>query len=249
MRNKLLAVALLALAAPALTFASACVQAKLDVYIGLGSTGCEIGDKRFYNFQYLIVTAQNAVGITADNITVSPDAVGDLGVVFGAGWGVIGPGAVLDFQIQYAVTVYTGTDSIIDAHLDLGGVNITGQGAISAAEDLCLGGTFDYTQNSGNALGIGCDDLGETLLKSDPNGLAADFTNGYSDSVVFAPVKTVGAFKDVFMTAITNGSQAVFSNMSQEWSQTTSQIPEPATYGMIGAGLVALGVIRRKLQK
>jgi hypothetical protein len=134
---------------------------------------------------------------------------------------------------------------IEDAGLTIGGVLVqgtSGTGALGVAEDLCLGGYFDPAVG-----GVTC--LSGSLLPGIGSGLhvganSAGYQRLAAHAVFEDAYSQIGVFKDITLTA--SGDYTVsFSSMTQSWSQ----IPEPGSMLLIGAGLVLLGVLVRRKNK
>jgi hypothetical protein len=99
----------LTLCVPAVSGAApVCSTGSLQSFIDLGSAGCQIGDKVFFDFTYqgTSVPAGNEFG--AASISVAPFVTGDLGFSFSAGWGVP-PGTRLDSLLGYSVATVNGS--------------------------------------------------------------------------------------------------------------------------------------------
>lgn len=200
-----------------------CVQGTLQDYINLGKGGCTIEDKVFSNFMYA-PTAVNAVAPTAAQVAVAPIPGDPLnpGIAFtSGGWTVIGPNKFIDSSIMFDVTVVAGSPlSIHDAELAIAGVNFGGSANV--------GETVIVAPGLGYAL--------QAWLPGQP-----------VDHIVFAPVKKLTILKDILVSTMgsTNPNAVVsISIVTQHFSQTG--VPEPATMALFGAGLVGLGLLKRK---
>jgi hypothetical protein len=67
------------------------------------------------------------------------------------------------------------------------------------------------------------------------------------DQVNFAGVHEISIEKDLLITAGTDGSAQV-SIISDQFSESSSTVPEPGTLSMMGIGVVGLaGFVRRKM--
>ena len=76
--------------------AGGAVGSTLDAYIALGAVGCQIGDKTFSNFSY----NGDGTGVLANQVGVTPDATGNLGVQLNGAWGDRQPGSTMSQSIS-----------------------------------------------------------------------------------------------------------------------------------------------------
>lgn len=224
MKKTLLLIAVLVVGSVA-SFAADCTTGTLAYFIGLGSTGCTIGDKTFYNFTFTGTAGGGATALTSADVTVNPLTSGDLGVLFNFALGA-GPGQTNDVFVSFDVAVSSGPALIKDASLVQTG-SIAGTGFGTIGENVC---PTDTTSQ--------CTGTVSHLDTFDANGLVQ-----LSDNTVFSPTGTIHATKDAFVTGGTAGLASI-SGMEDRFSQT---IPEPASLSLMGAALLGLAaMIRRK---
>jgi PEP-CTERM motif len=214
--GSLAAVAVTGGAHAALCPAGGAVGSTLDAYIALGAAGCQIGDKTFSNFSY----NGDGTGVLANQVGVTPDAAGNLGVQLNGAWG--GPAAgANDVAINFTVAITPGAAPagtlITDASLQV--LNGTG--------------SFLDTEQLFNAVGGA---LLATITTSD-NLLHA---------AAFAGVLSANETEDLRLNP---GAQVsiVDKRFSQSIGPVTT--PEPASLAILGISLLGMGVAYRRRRK
>lgn len=233
MLKKFTFLAVFALATTAITaFATpVCSDGVTDngsTYFG-GGYSCQVGDLLFSNFSY---TASGTSPISASQITV--DTVGpagsgasinfaDIGLSFHAPW-TAAAGQTTDGTIDFTVTALGGGNILTDLGLAQTS-GVSGDANASVAERACGPTPCDPTGGSYYVL---------------------TFQDGSSDQATgetsFTGQTSISVEKDIAV----NGNNG-FATISVV-QDTFSQVPEPFSMGMIGAGLFGLGVLgyRRK---
>src|SRR6185312_17139908 len=207
--------------------------ASLQSYIDLSSTGCQIDDKIFSNFAYGGLSSPTAsqVLVTVDTTPFNP------GLHFGANWIVTGANQSADFHLSFTIDVLQGGFPIDDDSLGIDFGRIAGSGLINVNETVCLGGNF--ANPSG---GTGC---------TNPVSVLQVFGSSASQTTFAHDIYTGGAtythlqvFKDIGLsTGAGTDSAANFSSLSQNFSE----VPEPMTFSLMGAGLLGLGLLRKRI--
>jgi hypothetical protein len=171
-------------------------------------------------------------GLTFNNFQVSAGTVGITGIN-NPGTGGVGlnfnpnltNSATLN-DIHFSFSVTGPANSISSVYLYDGATFVTGSASIG--EEIC------------NSLGVNMSGLcasgpGTALANLNANG-------GQQASAIFAAQTTVYVWKDINI-----GGDAHLSSFDQNFG--TSAVPEPATFSMLGLGLVGLGVMGRRLRK
>jgi hypothetical protein len=195
-------------------------------YEALGLSGCTIGNLLFSNFVYgstshgAPAVPNTAVFLTTVNAgTYSPGP----GIVFtSAGWNL--PSAspttalLIDSSISFDVSAIAGTGVLID---DASMMLLTAL-----------------------ATGTGRAGVTETITAS-PIKLQVDANGALVSHDVFPPVTKVSVLKDLLVT-IPRGTPGSGSAFVGSFEENFSEVPEPVGAILIGSGLLALGIWRRR---
>jgi hypothetical protein len=202
--------------------------ASLQSYIDLGNTGCYIGDKIFSDFSYTYSGDYDASEVTVQTDTTPMNP----GFTLLGSWGTATGGSDQDLFIEFNVS----GPSIKDASIFLSGVTIGAGGDIAAVEDLCLGGV--WTSPGVCSTGV------TRSMTALPGGGGSILSNSIDWEDDPGPVSYVGVQKNIKIFGSDEGPVG-FSVLTENFSQ----VPEPSTYLLMGAGLMALGFVRRRMRK
>ena len=164
--------------------------------------------------------------MTADGVTVGVITGPDIGLSFNASWAA-SMNQTTDSAIGFRVSVVSGGPLLIEDFGLAQTSGVTGNGSASVTEDGC--GPAPCTPGP---LEVMTFDLG------------GSHTQRVNDTI-FSPVGSVQVSKDINVIGGTvTPSLSVISLVSDTFSQTS--VPEPLTFAMLGGGLLALGLLRRK---
>jgi hypothetical protein len=209
---------------------SFCVPDTLTNY-ATGGFSCTIGDKTFGSFEFAISSLAGTPA-SASAIMVVPGGTSlDPSFNFEAAYFVSGLASSETVTIGYTGTAPANSPFISD-NLSLTGASVTGLGAITAAEALCLNGSF-----SAVTLPLICSSGVSANLS-----LLANITNANLNGTVafnFNPVTTLGVVKQITLTGAL-GSTAGASSLNNQ----LAAIPEPSSWLLCLLGAAFYGTLR-----
>ena len=217
--------ALAAFAAPQARADFSVATTTLQDLINAGSNGITIGDKTFYNFSYQGAPA------TAAQIGVTQSDSSNIGLRFSFNWNSAN-GVNEDSVIRYCVHVNTTTPQNF-----INGVGLDFNGTANPAGVLTSASvTESITDLAGNELPGGL----ISVIDSGPGNSSNRDTASYT---VNPPVRDLCVTKDISVHSAPTNLQGGVATISFV-DNTFSQIPEPASLGILGAG--ALLMIKRR---
>jgi hypothetical protein len=209
---------------------SFCVPDTLTNY-ATGGFSCTIGDKTFGSFAFAL-SSLGGTPTSVSAITVVPGGTSlDPSFSLQAAYFVSGSASSETITIGYTGTA-PANSPFISNNLSLTGASVTGLGAITAAEALCLNGSF-----SAVTLPLICSSGISANL-----GLLANITNANLNGTVafdFTPVTTLGVVKQITLT----GALASTAGASSLNNQLTA-IPEPSSWVLCLLGAAFYGTLR-----
>ena len=217
-------------------FASpACVQTTLDNYITSYSgfaNGCTIGDKLFYNFGYS-AAVNGGTPPGANDVQIAPDpgdGVTRPGLLFSVGAFLAFPGDILDATITYTVATTSGL-SLIQGY------------------DLVIAGS-----HTAQPIGGGFGSVEESFSNNPPGAPLVTSIGPLNASVLSANTNFPVRVSSVTVTtkihlespdSVRPPFDVVTISAIQEHFSEFSQVPEPYSAGLIGAGLLIIGLRSR----
>ena len=211
-----------------------CVSGTLASYVALGTAGCALGSSVVSGFETLS-GINLAVPIAPSGISVTPVAnAGGVGLMFSLSSSA--SGGITEALFSYSISGGAYTGSSISAS----GTSVSGNGAVTDIQNLCLGGRFGADGVSGCSTGR----TGSLLLLGDGStstSFAAAISLNVTDDLTFdsgGPASTNRAAGGVFTDTFTSSA---------------SSVPEPRTLSLLIAGALSAAFItftnrnRRKL--
>ena len=221
---------LMALAVPSLLQAAPlCVSGSLEDYIALGPGGCTVGNALFADFGASVVNPA-ATPILAGEVIVSPLLSGtSLGLVFSL-ISNVGPGEFEDLLIRYALSGMGM--SFVSSTLSMSGSSVTPDGAVTAVQDMCGGGTFGGSDPSASCSGTL---LGPQIVFD--LGTIADLTE---TTPGFAATSFFDVFTEIAVDGGLVGSASLGTVTTEFGFAPTQVVPEPTSMLLVGSGLIAL---------
>jgi len=218
-RSVLLAAAFVLVLSGRSQAAPLCGADSLTNYLSLGS--CSIGGATFSNFALVTPLPTGANAVSTNSVIVLP-----FSTTTSVGFQFLFDITSTSFQLNELLFGYLASAAgFTDATLSIPGATASGDGVVTAIQDLCIGGAF----TTGSLAGCSA--------TQDANvAFAIDGDQSLSETLSFASVPLLGIVNDIAADGGLNGNAALAGGFTNSFT-VTSPVPEPATVGLVFTGL------------
>jgi hypothetical protein len=199
-----------------------CASDTLTNYLSLGS--CSIGGATFSDFSVVTPLPTGAAPISTNAVIVLPFSTSS-----GVGFQFLFDVTSTAFQLNELLFGYfASATGFTDVTLAMPGATATGDGVVTAVQDVCIGGAF--------AIGS----LGGCPAVQDANiAFAIDGDQSLSETLSFASTPLLGIVNDIAVDGGLGGNAALAGGITNTFTVATP-VPEPATVTLLATGMFTL---------
>ena len=229
-RSALLAAAFVFVLSGRSQAAPLCASDSLTNYLSLGS--CSIGAATFSDFSLVTPLPTGATPIPTSAVTVLPFSTAS-----GVGFQFLFDVTSSTFQLNELLFGYfASAPGFTDVTLAMPGASATGDGVVTAVQDVCIGGAF-----TPGSLG-GCSTSQYANV-----AFAIDGDQSLSETLSFAATPLLGIINDIAVDGGLGGNAALAGGITNTFT-VAQPVPEPATLMLLGTGITLLLRSRRRRQ-
>jgi hypothetical protein len=218
-RSVLLAAAFVFVLAGRSQAAPLCGADSLTNYLSLGS--CSIGGATFSNFSLVTPLPTGANAVSTNSVIVLP-----FNTTTSVGFQFLFDVTSTSFQLNELLFGYLASASgFTDATVSIPGATASGDGSVTAVQDLCIGGAFTTGSLDG------CPAAQDANI-----AFAIDGDQSLSETLSFGSVALLGIVNDIAVDGGLNGLAALRGGFSNSFT-VAQPVAEPATVTLIATGL------------
>jgi hypothetical protein len=198
-----------------------CGADSLTNYLSLGS--CSIGGATFSNFSLVTPLPTGAAAVPTNSVIVLP-----FSTTTSVGFQFLFDVTSTSFQLNELLFGYLASAAgFTDATLSMPGATATGDGSVTAIQDVCIGGAFATGSISG------------CPATQDANvAFAIDGDQSLSETLTFASVPLLGIVNDIAADGGLNGLASLRGGITNSFTVVAAQpVAEPATVTLLATGL------------
>lgn len=211
------------------SFGATCAtSASYATFMSVGS--CTVGNIQLSNFGF-VTTANptgSAIPASSVNLTLNNSTSGQLGMTFNTGMSATGAGNFQDLNFSFTLTGLNNLVMFIGDNLVFNG-SATGGASTGVSSIVCTSGPTTTCP------------VGDTYIAQVFNPPPI-----FGDIMSFPASSTIWANKDAIVSGADGGTGQISSITNTYLYETTSDVPEPGAMFLLGGGLAALRLLRRR---